>query len=78
MIDAMKILDLIKNEIKVAGEKQIGGNFGSICIIPCHSRRRINIFIAESEKVRTARLYPYVTYLETVTSAAMPCTEDLP
>jgi hypothetical protein len=26
----MKILDLIKNEIKVAGEKQIGGNFGSI------------------------------------------------
>jgi len=56
VIDAIKILDLIKNEIKVAGEKQIGGNFGSICIIPCHSRRGVNIFIAESEKVRTARL----------------------
>jgi hypothetical protein len=77
VIDTMKILDLIK-KIKVADEKQIGGDFGSICIIPCHRRRRINIFIAESEKVRTARLYPYATYLETDASAAMPCTEDLP
>jgi hypothetical protein len=40
----------------MAGEKQIGGNFGSICIIPRNSRRRVNIFIAESGKVRTARL----------------------
>jgi hypothetical protein len=50
VIDAMKILDLIKNEIKVAGEKQIGGNFGSICIIPCHSRRRLTYSLLKAEK----------------------------
>jgi hypothetical protein len=49
VIDAMKILDLIKNEIKVAGEKQIGGNFGSICIIPCHSRRWLTYSLLKAE-----------------------------
>ena len=36
------------------GEKQIGGNFSSICVFSSSSRRGVNLFITESRKVKNS------------------------